>query len=185
MKRLAFLVPIALCACNSQPSVTATNASTAEVAAKAAAMVRVEPGNWKTSVKMIDIQMPGIKDPRVAESMKEAMKSHGNAAREFNYCVTPEQAAKPNAEMFVGNDSGDCLYDRFSMADGKIASKMTCRRGGGTMTMTMNGTYSLTAYTMTADMVGIGPDGSGTEGSVNMKLETTAMRTGQCTTPNK
>jgi Protein of unknown function (DUF3617) len=172
-------------ACNSSPSVTATNASTAEIAAKTADMVKIEPGNWKAKVRILDMTMPGTDDPRIADAMKRAMEAHGKGTREFDYCVTPEQAEKPRAEMFAGKDNGDCRYDSFSMAGGRIASKMSCKRGGGTMTMTMNGTYSPTAYAMTAEMVGIGPGGAGKPGSMTMKMQTSAERTGACAADKK
>jgi CheY-like chemotaxis protein len=185
MKRVIFVLPLALAACDNGPSVTATNASTADIAAKTADMVKIEPGNWKTKVQILDISMPGMDDPRVADAMKQAMQSHSKTANEFNYCVTPEQAEKPRAEMFAGKDNGDCRYDSFTMAGGKIASKMTCKRSGGTMTMTMDGTYSPTAYAMTAQMTGIGPSGPGKAGSMTMKMQTNAERTGACSVDKK
>jgi Protein of unknown function (DUF3617) len=110
--------------------------------------------------------------------MGSAMKK-ANAAP-HSYCVTPEQASKPSAELFAGKGSGDCRYDKFTMCDGRIDAAMTCTRKGtpGTMTMATSGTYSSTAYAVAMDMKVSNPQVPG--GAMMMKARTKGTRTGDC-----
>lgn len=175
----AAFAPLAvLAACNSQPTVSATNASVAEVATKAQGAMKLEPGEWSTKTEVLEFDMPGMKDPRLAEMMKQGMKE--SAAKSFTYCITPEEAAKPPAEMFAGKDNGECRFDNFVMSGGRMDSKMTCkpRSGDGSMTMVMSGQYSPTSYDATVSMTvggGVAP-----HGAMSMKAKTTASRVGPC-----
>jgi hypothetical protein len=177
----AFALPVlALAGCNSQPSVSATNASVAEVAEKAKQAIKLEAGEWSSKTEVLELDMPGMKDPRMAEGMKNAMKQ--SASQAITYCVTPEEAANPSAKMFGGKDNGECRFDNFVMAGGKMDSKMTCKpKGGGpgSMTMVMSGTYAPTKYDATVSMnIAGGPMAGG--GAMTMKAKTTASRIGAC-----
>jgi Protein of unknown function (DUF3617) len=178
---LAALAPLVLlAACSSQPSVSATNASVAEVAEKAKQAIKLEAGEWSSKTEVLELDMPGLKDPRMAEGMKNAMKQ--SASQAITYCVTPEEAANPSAKMFGGKDNGECRFDNFVMAGGKMDSKMTCKPkngGDGSMTMVMSGTYAPTKYDATVSMnITGGPMAHG--GAMTMKAKTTASRVGAC-----
>jgi Protein of unknown function (DUF3617) len=182
MHRLALLAALplaALAGCNSGTSVSATNASVAEVAEKAKQAIKLEAGEWSSKTEVLELDMPGMKDPRMAEAMKSAMKQ--SASQTVTYCVTPEEAANPSAKMFGGKDNGECRFDNFVMAGGKMDSKMTCKpkTGNGSMTMVMNGTYAPTKYDATVSMsISGGPMPGG--GAMTMKAKTVATRTGVC-----
>lgn len=176
MNRLWIAVPLALAACNSQPSVRADNASVAEVAAKAKA-IRFTPGEWSNSTEVLAFDFPGAKDPRIATMIGDAMKKA--QSRAFNHCITPEEAQRPNAGMFQRDAGKDCRYDHFEMAGGRINATMTCTpQAGGKMTMSMDGSYSATSYDMTMDMKMAGGAMPG-EG-MTMRAHTRGERVGEC-----
>jgi Protein of unknown function (DUF3617) len=178
MTRTALLALLALAACNKGPSVSAENASVADVAAKVEAanggQSFVSPGQWKTTMTIQDMTIPGM-PPQMAEKMK----SHVGQGRTFETCLTPEQAKKPKADFFAGADKS-CRYDKFEMGSGKIEMIMQCAREGGAQTMVMNGTYSADSYHMAMTSTGTGAPGNPMAG-MSMKMEMDAKRTGECT----
>ncbi len=176
MKRLALLIPMALAACNSSPTVTATNASMEEVSNKVAAASAggkfVSPGRWEATMKIIDISMPGA-PAGMAEQMKGKMPSKAVAS-----CLTPEEAKAPKGNFFGGQR--DCTYDHFTMANGKLDAKMVCTAQGQTRTMVMNGSYSPDTYQMTVESTG-NAEQKGPMAGMSIKMEMDAKRTGECT----
>ncbi len=178
MKRLCLIVPLALAGCNSSPTVTATNASGEEVAAKVKAAQLdkqfVSPGHWDSTMTINDMSIPGMPPQFAAQ-----MKSHMGKAKTFSSCLTPEEARKPKEDFFA-KGNGDCRYEKFSMGAGKIDAVMQCKMGGGARTMTMNGTYGPDAYRMTVASTGTGSKDNPVAGmSMNMTLD--AKRSGECT----
>jgi hypothetical protein len=179
MKRFLLIAPLALSACNSQPSVSATNASAAEVAAKVDAAggsgAFISPGHWQMTMTMKKMDIPGM-PPQMAERMKAVM----GKPKMHESCVTPEQVKKPSEDFFGGKENGDCRYDKFSMGGGKIDMVMQCKRDGATRLMTMNGTYSPNSYHMSIDSKGEAGGANAMAGMV-MQMEMDATRTGDCT----
>lgn len=175
MNRLMLVAPLALAACNSQPAVSAKNASVAQVAAQVKASnqnIKFEPGEWANRTEILAFDMPGAKDSRLAEVMKRAMAK--SEATTYTHCVTPDEANKPTADMFAGQNNGECRYDHFSMGGGKIDAAMTCNREGGTSHMAMNGSYTPTSFDMTFEMKGSDPHNP--MGNISMKAHTTGAR---------
>jgi CCR4-NOT transcriptional regulation complex NOT5 subunit len=178
VKYLFVLTPLLLLACNKGPEVNAHNASIEEVAAQAKAALKIEPGLWSSNTEIISIDMPGIKDKALAAQITNSMKN--SKATDFSHCVTPAEAEKPSSEMFAGKANGQCKYDDFKMANGRIDATMTCTPQGGTMKMAMNGTYSSTGYDMTMNMTTSNAQMPG--GGMSMKAHTKGARTGVCKT---
>ena len=178
MIRYAPFVLLALAACSKGPTVTATNASGEEIAAKVKDSGMdsqfVSPGHWQMTMTVAEMNIPGM-PPQMAEQMK----SHMGQGKTFESCLTPEEAKKPK-EDFFSKGNGDCRYDRFSMGGGKIDAVMQCKGGGGARTMTMNGTYSPDAYHMAVTSTGTG-DAKNPMAGMSMKMEMDAKRTGECT----
>ncbi|MDT8758558.1 DUF3617 domain-containing protein [Sphingomonas psychrotolerans] len=177
MNKLLLLAPLALSACNSGPSVEATNASTKEVAdkvAKSGVAIKMAPGHWEGSATITDMQIPGL-PPEAAAQMKASMAQ----AHKFDNCLTPEEAEKPSADFFSGQNK-DCRYDHFSMDGGKLDAKMVCKTGGMTVNATMTGTFSRDNFqlAMTSKSEGM-PGQPMTAQTMSMKME--ARRTGECT----
>jgi hypothetical protein len=177
MNRIALLLGLALplAACNSDPQVSAENASAEDVAKKIEAARGstsfVNPGKWQSTVTLEQMTMPGM-PPEVAERMK----SMQGRAQVNESCLTPEDAKKPKEDFFSGNDN--CRYERFEMGGGKIDAVMKCSEGGASQTVTMAGTYSGDAYNMQMSM-NAAPDAEG-QGAIAMKMKVDAKRIGAC-----
>jgi hypothetical protein len=112
-----------------------------------AAAAQVTPGQWETTVTIKSMDMPGA-PPQVAQMMKSRMA--GGKPTRTSYCVTPEQAAKGPQEMLKQNPS--CRFTKFSMAGGKIATEMTCKQDGGTMTAKSSGSYTAKAFNVNSNV---------------------------------
>ena len=174
IKRFVILAAAAmpLAACDSGPSVSAENASAEEVAAKVAdaggTASFVSPGRWESKVTFEEMSMPGM-TPEMAAQMKSIQ---GQVETDVS-CLTPEEAAKPKEDFFGGD--GDCTYERFTMAGGKIDAAMTCESGGSTQSTVMKGNYSANAFDvrMTAK-------GSGEDAGMSMTMSMEARRVGEC-----
>lgn len=176
MKKLLLLAPLALSACNSGPTVEATNASTKEVAEKVAASgatLSMTPGRWEGTATITEMEIPGM-PPEAAAKMKETMaKGHS-----FANCLTPEEAKKPSADFFSG-DNKDCRYERFNMANGRIDAKMQCKTGGMTVDATMAGQFSSDNFQMTVTSKTAGMPGQPMSAHTStLKME--SRRTGEC-----
>lgn len=178
MKRLTLMLPALLAACHSQPTVTAQNASAAEVAAKLDAAggsdAFVNPGHWKMTMTINDMTIPNM-PPAMAQKMKGAMAN----ARTFESCLTPEEAKKPKEGFFAGSNN-QCRYEHFTMGGGKIDAAMQCNEQMGSRTMKMTGTYGGDAYHMTIASTGSGAANNPAAG-MSMTMTMDAKRTGECT----
>ena len=178
MKYLLLIAPMALAACNSGPSVEATNATAKQVAEKVAAAgtaPHMSPGRWEGTVTITDLQMPGM-----PAEMGEKLKAQMAKGHSFSNCLTPEQASKPGANFFGGNES--CVYDHFSMTNGQIDAAMTCKNQGpgGTMKGTMKGSFSSDSMQLAMTSKSEGTPGQPmTNMTMSMKME--SKRVGECT----
>ena len=164
---------LALAGCNSEPSVSMTNASPEEVAAKAKAagvVSRIRPGQWETKVDLVDLDMPGINPAMKAEMLKRSKET-----KVHSYCVTEEESKKPGG--IFADDSGKCTYDKFDMNGGKVDITMSCPGNGGSATMHVAGTFTPDAVAATSEMVTAG------QFPMKMKANVASRRTGECTAP--
>ncbi|GGC23779.1 hypothetical protein GCM10011371_09310 [Novosphingobium marinum] len=171
---LAIAGTLVLSACGQgqeEQAVVAKNESAESVANKVAASnVRPNPGRWESRMTIEKMEMPGL--PPEAQKM---MKQHMGATQTFATCLTPEEAAKPDADFFQ-KDASDCNYERFAMADGKIDAKMTCSANGQVQNMTMNGTYSQESYN-----IRVSADGEAQAGMpMSMAMTIESQRVGDC-----
>lgn len=170
----AILVP--LTACNSGPTVSATNASAAEVQAKVAAATAdadmIAPGRWEGTMTIHDMRMPKL-PPAAQAKMADAM----GKARSFVSCVTPEEV-KAKRGFFTGDQGNkSCTYERFTMDGGKIDAAMTCKNSGGAMSAKMTGSYSVDAYHM--DMAST-TDSNSPYAAMSMTMTVDGKRIGAC-----
>ena len=180
MTRAIILLPlILLAACDSGPTVTATNASIEEVATKVQAARQdsdfLRPGKWLTKASVDEINVPGMPAELAAQ-----MKQRGRDRPGTETCITEADMRKPKADFFTGNKS--CKYDHFSMGGGKIDGRMRCGAGGGTQLTAMTGTYAPDRYTMALSTVMENPNqgtAHGMEG-MTMKLSVEGTRIGNC-----
>ncbi|HEV2569762.1 DUF3617 domain-containing protein [Sphingomonas sp.] len=174
---------LAVASCNKEPELSVKNASAEQVAAEVkrsgvARQTRLTPGEWQltTETKLVEAEgLPEAAAAQVKASLERTMTE--------SQCLTPEQASRPPSEIFARRQNSRCTYDSFEMAGGKIKAKMTCPGGNsGTMTMTMDGTYTPTRYTMDALMNVQAPDGAQ---SMKMSVRSVGTRTGECASAPK
>ncbi|MAY19796.1 MAG: hypothetical protein CL955_04185 [Erythrobacteraceae bacterium] len=116
----------------------------------AVAAVEITPGEWENTVEFTDIQFDKSKLPPEAQAfivpMLESMKGQVQTSKS---CVTEEEASKPQAEMFSGNEDADCEYTKFEFSGGQMDMAMTCNDPqSGTAKITNTGSYSADAYDM-------------------------------------
>lgn len=176
MNRLALLIGAAvlLTACGQDASVNETNATVAEVSESVREASReqglIRPGKWASTVTIEEMSVPGM-PPETAERM-EAMLQQSRTAE---VCLTEEEAARPDANFFAGNEQ--CRYDRFTMAGGEIEALMRCSEGETTQVMEMAGTYSPTDYDMrmVSKTLG-GPAGE----AMTLQMRVRSQRVGKC-----
>ena len=146
---LAMSFALAACGGNSADTDGDGKISQDEVDAAVAA-VEIKPGEWENTVEFVDIEFDESQLPPEAQAflvpMLEAMK--GQVQTNKN-CVTPEEASKPQAEMFSGNEDADCEYEKFEFSGGQMNMAMTCNDpGSGTAKITNTGTYGEDSYDM-------------------------------------
>lgn len=134
----------------------------------AIAEVRLKPGQWEITHEIVSMEAPGMPEGAMAglAGKKTTMRN----------CVTPEQAARPNADFFAAKDNG-CSYKDFTMAGGRIQGTMTCsaKDSPGAMTMVMNGRYGGESYDMEVEM-----KTDSNAGSMTMKSRGAGRRIGEC-----
>ena len=170
----------ALAACDKSPEIHERNASVEQVA-NAARQAGVKsdtvlrPGQWQLKTTVEEMTIPGLPASAQAD-MKRMMGPRQNIT--VDYCMTPEDARKPGGKVFTGEESKNCRYERFDMADGKVDAVMHCQgQPSGTMTMTVHGTFSPDSYTNQVSMKATG----GRQGAMTMKMRSEARRIGDCT----
>ncbi|MEO5492546.1 MAG: DUF3617 domain-containing protein [Sphingomonas sp.] len=173
---IALLAPLAACNAGG-PTVSATNASEAEVKAKVAEATgdadMIAPGRWEGTMTISDMKMPKLPADQQA---KLAGKIGG--AQKFVSCVT-EEDVKAKRAFFTGDKGDDksCTYNRFTMSGGKIDAAMSCKNPGGNMNATMTGNFSPDSYHM--DMAS-NTDSASPYAAMSMKMTIDGKRTGAC-----
>ena len=145
-----------------------------EAARRAEEIVKPQPGQYRATVQVLDISLPGA-PPQVVQQM-EQMRKAGAQTRE--YCLTPEQANKGFEEMIKQANSDDaCTFSKFEANGGKIDAVMNCSRPGqGSGRMVMQGTGSRTSSNMTMTMNIEAPGGN----QMTMKMRSEQERIGDC-----
>lgn len=177
MKKIALLIActVPLAACDSEPQVTAENASAEEVARRVEAAGGtgnfLNPGLWRTTATLQQMTIPGM-PPEAAEQMKNVE----GRSQTSEQCLTPEEAKRPKEDFFGGGEN--CRYERFSMGNGKIQAVMNCAEQGSTQKMAIAGTYSGNSYDMQMSMQAAE---AGQAPAMGMKMRVQAQRIGNCT----
>lgn len=150
---LAFAAPIALLgACSSGGGADADGdgeiTSEEAQAEVSAAAVNITPGQWESTVQLTEFDMP-----QMPEEARGMMQEQMGRAQTNTSCITPEEAANPEANMF-GDSNENCTYTDFTMSGGTILIAGSCQAPGmpGATTMRMEGSYTPTSYDMTMNM---------------------------------
>ena len=136
--------------------------------------VKREAGNWKTDVKLVKFEVPGM-----PEEMKAGMKQMMEGASGLDQCFTQEQVDKEDitAELAKGpGNGGECKWSKKDVAGGKIDVAGTCTANGQTVEMAMNGTMEPKKTDVTVTTKGKIPTG----GDMEMIMQMTSTHTGPC-----
>jgi hypothetical protein len=167
----AFLFAAAGCGGGGGDDEAGGNAGTADRNAVAAdlARVQVRPGLWEVSSEVLSASQPGI-----PVELAERMKGPRGAAR---HCITPEQAARPNAAFLGRQRTGQCNNGDFAMRDGRMAGTMTCRAPDGAETrVRVSGTYAPETFDMRMNVETPGFGG----GTLALAVRQSGRRVGEC-----
>ncbi|WP_369027073.1 DUF3617 domain-containing protein [Qipengyuania sp. RANM35] len=145
-----------------------------EAAAKSKDMVKPEPGKYRATVEMVNVEVPGA--PKQFQDMMKQMISVGPQTHE--YCLTKEEAEKGFEEMArQAQKNEDCSFEKFDADGGTIDAVMTCSRPEhGMARMTMQGTGTSTSSNMTMTMDAKTPDGK----TMKMTMKSNQERIGNC-----
>ena len=113
-------------------------------AAKKAEGLRPQAGQYKAVITMTGIDIPG---------MPPEMAGHGGGmTTTTEYCLTQAEVDKGYQEMMKRGQNGECTYESFNLAGGKLDAVMLCKAGEGDARMTMSGTVTPTTSDFTATM---------------------------------
>jgi hypothetical protein len=175
--RVIYISPLAaiaaLAACNSSPTVTASNASSKEVEQKIAAagdVQMISPGRWEGTLHITEMKMPGL--PPAAQAQLAAARGDEKVVS----CVTPEDVKASKASMF-GGIGDNCKYDHFAMGGGKIDGMATCDRGSSKTKTAISGTFSSDTYHLAVRSEGVG---AAATDNMTMAMSVDAKRVGAC-----
>jgi hypothetical protein len=169
---------LALSACGKSDEKAAgagTNMSASQVAEKIND-IKLQPGEWEATQEIVDVKMTGA--PKgVSPDIVKAMLGRKTSVK---HCITPEQAANPNADFLAAQKDVKCAYSKMDMSGGKIAGAMSCAAPGqqkSGMKMAMTGTYLPDHYAidMQVETAGMN-DGMG----MIMKMKSAGKRIGDC-----
>jgi hypothetical protein len=177
---LGTLALIAACKPAGGDDVALKNVSLEDAAKQAHAANKLQPGQWEAQTRIVSVEVPGA-PKEVADALGKSVAAKTNTVSD---CLTPEEAEKPAADMFAGSRAGECRYEKFSMAGGKMDSTMVCKNPGqaGEMRMTMAGDYTPAGYAL--DMTMVVPPSAALGGKgMTMRARTEGRRTGECTAP--
>jgi hypothetical protein len=133
-------------------------------------MPRPQPGLYKTTVTMTNIEIPGMPDN---------MEGHGaGLTRTIEDCLTQEEVDKGFEALVKQGQDGECSYERFNVAGGKLDAVMVCEAQGRKARMEMTGTTTTTGADLEATMA-MAFDGAG-EGTMSFTAK--HERIGECPT---
>lgn len=146
-----------------------------QVRAEAAQLKHPQPGQYRSTFKIVDFEVPGM--PAAQQDRLRQMFASSQRGQE--YCLTPEQAAKGFEEAMKKLPQGKCSYDRFSVSGSDLDAQLTCETGQGQKsTIGMKGTVGEAGSQLTMTMDSKSSQLPG--GSVRMVAEVASQRTGDC-----
>jgi formylmethanofuran dehydrogenase subunit D len=179
MKQAVCVIASVLClaACNKGPQVSLKNATGNQVAQavrQSGVMTgdtMIQPGLWQSKVTVQEMNFPGM-PAQYLDKMKQSIAEHRNEGSK--HCITEADVKKPKEDFFGADKS--CKYDHFTMGGGKIDIAMVCHNEDATQTMSGNGSYTPTSYSIDTAMSETG----GHENGMAMKMHVDAQRVGAC-----
>lgn len=114
------------------------------VEAAKAEMPRPQPGLYKTTVTMTGLDIPGL---------PPEMAGHGaGLTTTSEHCLTEAEVEKGYEALVKQGQDGECSYERFELAGGKIDAVLVCNAQGREARMAMTGTTTPTTADLEASM---------------------------------
>ncbi len=155
MRQLVLIPSIAAlalagCGDSADDAATGDTLTTAEVAEIASNAIKPEPGLYRATMTVSEVDIPGAPQGAL-DMMKQAMEGHSH-----EYCMSQEDVEKGFEEMArQSQESDDCAFEKFDVDGGSIDAKMSCKSGDvGTVNMSLQGKATPTSSEMDMTMVG-------------------------------
>lgn len=168
---------LAISACSSEPE---QPRSADEVIAEAGKLDAPRPGQYETSVEMIDFSIPGL-PAQQAKQMKSMMGGMGDQTSA--YCLTSEEAEKGFEEsvrkMTEGTGEMNCEFGRFAVDGGKLDAALSCKGPQG-MNADIDLTGTATAETSAMRMKMVQKAKMIPGGEMRMEMQMNSRRIGEC-----
>jgi len=134
--------------------------------------VKREAGNWKTDVKLVKFEMPGL-----PANMKDEMAKQFAASGGTEQCLTQEQAEKEDpADTLTKGMGQGCNWSKKDIGGGKIDVAGSCTANGQKVDLAMAGTMGAKKTDVTISTKGPTPAG----GQMEMEMQVTSTLTGPC-----
>lgn len=135
--------------------------------ADAAAPGGIQPGQYRTTVTMLEMNIPGVssQDINMAPTTTED-------------CVTSSDIAEFTRGSMVNAESGEtCTQNSMNTAGGRIEGEASCTGSYGARTMHMSGTYSSHHVEMEINSSNDMPGGGG---QMSQRMRIVTERIGEC-----
>ena len=146
-----------------------------EVAAEAAGLVKPKPGQYRTTLELMEFDAPNVP----AEAKQQMQQIFASGLAEGNtFCMTEADVAGNAPEQMVKNlAEADCTMNSFNVSGNTVAADMQCPgEGGATRKVKMDGQMNAESSTMTMQMDQDIPN----MGTTKMKIKVTSQRIGEC-----
>ena len=175
MLPLAAAVLLAACGSGDADADGDGKVSADEVAAESASLAQPRPGQYRTSLELLEFDAPGL--PAGAKERMQQIFASG-LAEGNTFCMTPEDAAENGPEEMVKSlAESDCEMSSFNVSGNTVVADMQCQgEGGKTNRVLMEGQMTAESSTMTMatnqEIPGMG--------AVDMKMRVTSERIGEC-----
>ena len=165
--RRGLLVLLLLSGCGAREG---SRNQTADDVANQLAGVAIEPGLWESTGEVVSVSAPDL--PLQVQRRMVGPRPSSRA------CITPAQAARPDANFIAARAGSRCSYRDFSMQGGRIGGAMTCPEPGlpRPTNATMQGRYGPRDYALDMRMEMAMPDGA----TMILEIRGRGRRIGAC-----
>lgn len=139
----------------------------------------LNPGNWKTTMKVTSFEVPGA-PAEMQKQIKDRMATMMGQGQSTESCMTAEQAKAGVRDFSKKSQQGNCTLDPYTQGGGKMSGTLKCEGGMfGADGMKMEGTYDANKVdmAMSADINQPALPG----GKASIKMSVVSERTGDCT----
>ena len=176
--RIGLIVPLAaaivLAGCGTKKEAT-PGGEGAGATPNAANIVMPEPGEYKQTIEIIEMAIPGL--PKEAT---EQFRSGMQKSLTSTQCLTPEESKEALKKFAEGpRKDGNCTFSKYEVGGGKLDLAMECKdKNGASSNFTFAGSFGATGsdMVMQGDQASPGLPG----GKMHMKMHMVSTRIGDC-----